>query len=74
MPSFEYEPLVLFPKPETLNDEKNKGIIDGVRPLGTRIAKEELKDFRGGKDSLKKEAGGKTYASKQILEPIKFVV
>jgi len=30
MPAFEYEPLVLSPKPKTSNEEENKGDIDGV--------------------------------------------
>ncbi len=41
MPPFEYKPLVLFIKLEISNEEENKGDIDGVGPLGTRIAKEE---------------------------------
>jgi hypothetical protein len=46
----------------------------GVRPSSTRTIEEELGDLKGGKDSPKKEVGGKTYVSEQILEPIKFVV
>jgi hypothetical protein len=41
MPPFEYEPLILFIEPKTSNEEKNKGDIDWVGPLGTRIAKED---------------------------------
>ncbi len=40
MPSFEYEPLVMSPKPETSDDEEAKGDINGVRPSSTRVAKE----------------------------------
>jgi hypothetical protein len=42
MPSFEYEPLVLFLKPKTSNEEKDKGNIDGAGPLSTKIIQEEL--------------------------------
>jgi hypothetical protein len=62
MPSFEYEPLVLFPKLETWDEEEDKGNIDGARPLGIKTIEEEPWDFRGGKDSPKKKVGGKTYA------------
>ncbi len=74
MPSFEYEPFVLSQEPETSNEEEDKRNIDGVGPSSTRIIEEEPGDLRGGKDRPKKEANGKTYASKQTLEPIKFVV
>jgi hypothetical protein len=37
MPTFEYELLILFLEPETSNEEKNKGDIDGVGPLGTKM-------------------------------------
>ncbi len=36
MPSFEYEPLFLFPEPKNLDEEEDKENIDGVRPLGTK--------------------------------------
>jgi hypothetical protein len=45
----------LFPKPKTLDEEKDRGDMDGVGPLGTRIA-EEPRNFRGGKDSPEREA------------------
>jgi hypothetical protein len=35
MPSFEYEHLIISPKPKTSNEEKRKGNIDGARPSGT---------------------------------------
>jgi len=54
MPSFEYEPSVLSLELETLNEEEDKGDIDGARPLGTRVIK-ELGILRGGKDSPKRE-------------------
>jgi hypothetical protein len=38
MTSFEYEPLVIFLEVETLDEEEDKGDIDGVGPLGTRVA------------------------------------
>jgi hypothetical protein len=47
MPLFEYEPLVMFPKPDT------------SKPLDIRVPK-ELGDSRGGKDSLKREDVGQT--------------
>jgi hypothetical protein len=37
MPTFEYELLILSLKPETSNEEENKGDIDGVGPLGTKM-------------------------------------
>ncbi len=55
MPSFEYEPLVLSPKPKTLDEEENKRDIGGAWPLGTKVVKEP-RDLRGGKDSPEKEA------------------
>jgi len=54
MPSFEYEPLILSPKPKISNEEENKGDTYGARPLGTGLL-EELGGLRGGKDSLEKE-------------------
>jgi hypothetical protein len=47
MPPFEYKPLVSFIELEISNEEKNKGDIDGVGPLGTRIAKEERIALKG---------------------------
>ncbi len=55
MPSFEYEPLSLFLELETLDEKKDKGDIDGVGPLGTRVTKEPW-NHKGGKDSPKREA------------------
>jgi hypothetical protein len=54
MPSFEYEPLVKFPKLETLDEEKNKRDTNGAGPLSTRI-EEEPRDLKEGKDSPKRE-------------------
>jgi hypothetical protein len=51
---FEYEPLVLSPKPETSDEEKYKGDTDGVGSLGTRVAKEPT-NLKGGKDSFERE-------------------
>jgi hypothetical protein len=67
MPTFDYEPLVLSPEPKTLDEEEDKGNIDGARPSSTRTSKEELRDLRRGKDSFKREVGGKTYALEHIL-------
>jgi len=63
MPSFEYEPLVLFLKPKTSNEEKYIGNINGVGPSSTKIIKEKLEDFRRGKNNLKREVIGKTNVS-----------
>jgi hypothetical protein len=63
MPTFEYEPLVLFLEPETSNEEEERGDTSGARPLGIKTLEEELGDFKGGKESLYKEATSKTYAS-----------
>jgi hypothetical protein len=54
MPSFQYEPLVLFPKLEILDEEKNRRDINGLGPLGTRI-EEEPKNLKEGKDNPKRE-------------------
>ncbi len=40
MPSFEYEPLVLSPQPETSNEEKDRGFTNGARPSNTRVVEE----------------------------------
>jgi hypothetical protein len=74
MPTFECEPLVLFLKPETLDEEKDRRDTNGVGPSTTRTLEEERGNFRGGKESFNMKAIGKTYASKHILEPIEFVV
>ncbi len=37
MPLFEYEPLIQFPKPQTSNEEEDRGDIDGARPSSTKI-------------------------------------
>jgi len=37
MPSFEHEPLVLFLKPKTSNEEKYKGNINEAGPSSTKI-------------------------------------
>jgi hypothetical protein len=39
MPSFEYEPLVLFLELEILDEEENKKDTNGVGPLGTKVVK-----------------------------------
>ncbi len=66
MPSVEYEPLVLFLELETLDDEENRGDIDGAGRSSTRVL-EELGDLRGGKDSLERED------VEQTLEQVQFV-
>jgi hypothetical protein len=73
MPSFEYEPLVLFPKLMTLGEEKDRGNIDGVGPSCTKTTK-ELGDLKGGKDSPKRKVVGKTNTSKETLEQIKSIL
>jgi hypothetical protein len=54
MPSFEYEPFVLSPKPKTSNEEEERRNKDGAKPLSKKVT-EELKNLKGGKDSPKKE-------------------
>jgi hypothetical protein len=66
MPSFEYEPLVMFPKLKTLDEEENRGDTDGARPIGTKVV-DQLGNLRGGKDNLKREVVEHT------LEQVKFV-
>jgi hypothetical protein len=39
MPSFKYEPLVLSPKLETLDEEEKRTDTDGVGPSCTRVAR-----------------------------------
>jgi hypothetical protein len=67
MPTFEYELLVLSPKPGASNDKEDRGNTDGVGPLDTKTLEEETRDIKGGKNSPKREVGGETYASKQYL-------
>ncbi len=50
MPLFEYEPLNLFPKLETSNEEKNKGDTNEVGPSSIKVV-EQPKDLKGIKDS-----------------------
>ncbi len=65
MPSFEYEPLVLYPELETLDEEENKGDIDGVGPSSIRVPKEP-RDLRGGKDSPKREDAQQIFFKKFV--------
>jgi hypothetical protein len=51
IPLFQYEPLVLTPKPKTSNEEEERRQINGVGPSKTRTVEEELADLRGGRDS-----------------------
>jgi hypothetical protein len=74
MPTFECEPLVLFPELEILDEEEDRGDIGVAGPSTIRTPEEELGDLRRGKESPNSEVVGKTYASEQILEPIEFVV
>jgi hypothetical protein len=53
MPSFEHEPLILFPKPKIINEQKDKGDTNGVGLSCTKVV-EWLGDFKRGKDNLKK--------------------
>jgi len=39
MPSFEYEPLVLFLELEILDEEENKKDTNGAGPSGTKVVK-----------------------------------
>jgi len=59
MPSFEYEPLVMSPKLETLDEEKDRRDIDGARPSCTKVV-EELGNLWGGMESLEREVAEKT--------------
>ncbi len=54
MPSFEYEPFVLSPEPQTLDEEEDKGDTYGAGLSCTKTIK-QLRDFKGGKDSPKRE-------------------
>jgi hypothetical protein len=63
-PSFQYEPLVLTPKQETLDEEEKKGHTNGVRPSRIRTEEEEPTYLRGGRDSSHKEVGDMKYALK----------
>ncbi len=72
--SFQYEPLIFILKPETSYEEKKRGNTNGVGPLSTKIEKGEPTNLKGGKDNPQREVGGMTYASKQILEPIKSIL
>ncbi len=74
MPSFEYEPLIIFPKPKTSNEEEDKGNTDGAGPSSTKTTKQELGNLKGRKDSPKREVIGKTYTLKQTLKQVEFVL
>lgn len=39
MPSFEYEPLILSPEQKILDEEEDRGDIDGAKPSTTKVAK-----------------------------------
>ncbi len=67
MPSFEYEPLILSPKPKISNEKEDKGDIDGAGPSNTRVPKKPW-DLKGGKDSLERED------VEQTLEQIKSIL
>jgi len=72
MPSFEYEPLVLFPKLEISDEEENRGDTNGVGPLGTKMV-EQLVDLKGRKDSPKKEVVEQTLEQiKSILQEVSY--
>ncbi len=55
MLSIEYEPLVLFPKPKIINEEKDRGDTNGLGLSCTKVV-EWLGDLRGGKDNPENEA------------------
>lgn len=73
MPTFEYDPLFLSLEPKTLDEEEDKGDTSGVGPSDTITTKEEPGDLKGRKESLNREAIGKT-CIKQSWELLKFVV
>jgi hypothetical protein len=60
IPTFECEPLVFSLEPKTSYEEEDKGDTSSVGPLGTRTTNEEPRDLKGGKESLNREAIGKT--------------
>jgi hypothetical protein len=64
IPSFQYEPLILTPKPKTSNEEEKRGNTNGARPSKIRTEKEEPTCLRRGRDNFHKEVGGMIYASK----------
>jgi hypothetical protein len=51
IPSFQYEPLILPPKRETLDEEEEKGNNDGAKPSSIIIEGEELAYLKGRKDN-----------------------
>jgi hypothetical protein len=51
IPSFQYEPLVLTPKPKTLDEEEKRGNIDGAGPSKIKIEEEEPTNIKEGKNS-----------------------
>ncbi len=54
MPSFEYEPLILFPKLKTSNEEENKGDTDGTRPSGTKTTNRNQETLEEGRIALRR--------------------
>ncbi len=73
IPFFQYEFLVLISKSETLNEEEKKVQTNGARPSNIRIVKEELVDFRRGKDNSQEEARGMKYVLKHSLKPLEYI-
>ncbi len=68
--SFQYEPLILIPELETLDEEEERGNTNGVRPSGIITEEGEPTNLIGRKDSPQREVGGMTFVSEQTLEPI----
>ncbi len=66
IPSFQYEPLVLIPEPETSNEEENRGHTNGTGPSWTIIEKEDPTNLRGGRDSSQREVGGMKYDQNKV--------
>ncbi len=72
--SFQYEPLIFTPKLETSDEEEKKGNINGVGPSSIKTKEGEATNLKAWKDNPQRKVSGMTYASKQALEPIKFVL
>jgi hypothetical protein len=49
--SFQYEPLILTPEPETSNEEEERGNTNGVGPSCIKTKEGEPANLIGGKDS-----------------------
>jgi hypothetical protein len=64
IPLFQYELIVLIPKPKTLDEEEEKENTNGAKPSRIRIEMEELANVKERRDNFHREVDGMKYALK----------